>query len=148
MSAERRIQVYEGPPMTAAFEALGEAWRDQRSGRLNTVCERYMAMVDDELARLDLTRQEWLAILEANNGVEPWTGHSGGVAAVLVWANLHDHRGDGSHWGVDKDALVRKLQALPRSTLTAIVEACDRFWSRDGVAVDAALEQAGIRPRP
>lgn len=139
----KRLSIYVGPPVDDALNVLGEAYRDNVSGRLNTVCERYLAMVSDELARLDLTEAEWCAIMEANNDVDMGvTDRSTG--AVLLWATVHDCRGLGERWGVDQLALVKKLQQLPRSTLLAIREVADRFWSNwPDPSYD--LRRAGVR---
>jgi hypothetical protein len=142
---EKRITIYTAPPLEAALNALGAGYRESRSGRIATIAERYMAMVADELDRLDLTRAEWLAILDANNGVAIYVGDS--LPASMIWANVADTRGLGAKWGVDQDALVKRLRALPRSTLIAIVEACDRFWSRSTEPTEQALAAAGIKPK-
>lgn len=139
MPAER-ITMYAGAPVTAALAAVDG---NGASNRLNTVAERYMLMVADELSRLDLTHQEWCAVMEANNGVQVWTGDQ--AHAGMVWANIADTPGLAEKWGIDQGGLVRRLRALPRSTLVAIVEACDRFWSRPDLPNDAALAAAGIR---
>lgn len=138
-----KFSIYAGPPLQAALDCLGETYAENRSGRLNTVCERYLAMVTDELARIDLTRAEWCAIMDANNGVEQYTGNPFG-GGLLIWANVHDTIGLGEKWEVDQAALVRKLQQLPKSTLTAIQEVADRFWSRSGMRTDEALRAAGV----
>lgn len=135
-----RIKVYVAPPMEAALAAVDHG--GQESSRLNTVAERYMAMVADELARLELTHQEWCTVMDANNGVQ---AIGDDTHASMVWANIADTPGLGEKWGIAQSDLVRRLRALPRSTLIAIVEACDRFWSRSDLPTDAALAAAGIR---
>ncbi len=140
-----RISVYVGPPLQAALDAV--AGDDAPSSRINTVCERYLALVADELRRVSLTRAEWAAIMDANNGVTLYP-----VPAAMMWANVHDSPRLGEKWGIDQAALVRRLQALPPGALIAIQEACDRFWSRADLPTDAALHAAGITvvepPRP
>jgi hypothetical protein len=136
-----KFSVYAGAPMAAALDALGSHYAENRSGRLNTVCERYLAMVADELARLDFSRAEWCAILDANNGVDLGLGIGTG-GAIMIWANVHDSHGLGEKWSVDQAALVRRLQALPRSSLYAICEVADRFWSRAETPTDTALAAA------
>lgn len=140
MAKVDRIAIYAGAPVTAALAAVDGAGS---SNRLNTVAERYMVMVADELERLELTHAEWCAVMEANNGVQVWTGDQ--AHAGMVWMNVADSEGLGEKWGIDQGGLVRRLRALPRSTLIAIVEACDRFWSRPELPNDAALAAAGIR---
>lgn len=144
-----RMSIYAGEPVQRALACLGPTYDENRSGRLNTVCERYLAMVDDELARLDLSESEWCAILEANNDVEIGVESHG---HVLIWANVHDCRGLSERWGVDQQALAKKLHQLPRSTLIAIREVADRFWSAtngddpvNGRTIADDLRRAGVR---
>jgi hypothetical protein len=139
-----RISIYAGPPILAALNASGDT--DNRSGRLNTVCERYMVMVADELARIALTKNEWMAILDANNGIEPGAVPGHASMTAMVWANVHDSRELSDKWEIDQPALVKKLQAMPRAALIAIMEVCDRFWSRAEEPTDAVLTAAGVTP--
>lgn len=139
----RKLSIYAGEPLESVLAAVADYGEENRSGRLNTVAERYLAMIADELGRLDLTRAEWLAILAANNDV------SLGVAdypASLVWVNLADSPHIGEQFEIDEKRLAARLQSLPRSTLIAIREACDRFWARSDSSDDEALAESGIRP--
>ncbi len=140
-----RISVYAGPPIEAALACIADT-EQNRSGRLNTICERYLAMVADELGRLDLSRGEWCAIMDANNGVAVYYGEPAGITATGLWANVHDSPELGEKWKIDQAALVKKLQLLPRSSLLAIKEACDRFWSLTEKPTDKALIASGIKP--
>jgi hypothetical protein len=141
------IFTYAGPPLQAAISALGSHYEENRSGRLNTVCERYMAMVADELARINLSKGEWCAIMDANNGVEQYLGGAAMMPSML-WANVHD---SGSQlrekWGIDETRLVKKMQQMSKSTLIAIQEVCDRFWSHTDRHTDEALATAGVKVR-
>jgi hypothetical protein len=141
---ENRFSIYAGTPMVAALAALGQEGIN-RSGRLNTVCERYMAMVTDALARLDLSRGEWCAVMDANNGVQEWTGDP--WHGTMLWANVADTPGLGEKWGVDQEVLVARLRALGKTDLIAVQEVCDRFWSHADLPTDDALAQAGVCPR-
>jgi hypothetical protein len=145
--AERRLSIYSGPPIEAALSAIGEDYTENKSGRLNTVCERYMAMVADEFGRLELSRAEWCAVLDANNGVSVSYGEPAGITATGIWANVHDSPGLGEKWKIDQTSLVQKLQRMDRSTLLAVQEACDRFWSRSEMPTEKALKAAGIVPK-
>jgi hypothetical protein len=52
----KRVTIYVSPLIDAALAALpDEDEDDSRSGRIATVCERYMAMIANGLARLSLT---------------------------------------------------------------------------------------------
>jgi hypothetical protein len=139
----RKLTIYAGAPVERVLAAVAEYGEQNRSGRLNSVAERYMAMVDDELARLEFTRAEWLAILGANNDVSLGIDHQ---PTALLWANLADSPHVGEQFGVDETRLAQRLRALPRSTLLAIREACDRFWARADLPDGEALAAAGIRP--
>lgn len=138
-----RISLYAGPPVAEALAYLGESYAENRSGRINTVCERYLAMVAHELRSLALSRAEWCAIFDANNGVVEYLGAP--LMPSGIWANVHDST-LGEKWGIDQRALVGKLQRLTPATLIAIQEACDRFWSRAEMPTDAALAACGIKP--
>src|SRR5262245_23531889 len=138
-----QVKFYIGPPMDEALACLGGEYAENRSGRLNTVCERYLLMVRDELSRLDFSRNEWCAILDANNGVEVSMG-AGEINATMLWANVADSPELGGKWQVDQDALVRRLRGLSKSAATAILEVCDRFWSHSELGTDEALDQTGV----
>jgi hypothetical protein len=90
--------------------------------------------------------------MDANNGVEQ---HLGGAAMMpsMLWDNVHDSDGLGEKWGIDETRLVKKMQQMSRSTLIAIQEVCDRFWSHTDEPTEQALTTAGVRasdlsPRP
>ena len=104
-----------------------------------------MAITDHLIRAIGLSRNEWCAVLDANNGVTQYIG-DGMMAATLIWANVHDTPGLGSKWSVDQAALVRKLQSLDMSVAISIQEACDRFWSRAALPTDDALRASGILP--
>jgi hypothetical protein len=139
-----KFSISAGPPMHAALGAVGDERAGGHSGRLNTICERYLAMVADELARLDpFTAAEWRAICDANNGVMPYAD-AVGTRPSRIWANVHDTPGLGDKWDIDQVALAQKLRRLPRTTLIAIEEALDRFWSHTEMDTDEAFRVAGI----
>jgi hypothetical protein len=136
-----KVNIYIGPPMDEALACLGGDYN--RSGRLNTVCERYLVMVRCELSRINFTHGEWCAILDANNGVELSTG-VGEINATMLWANVADSIGLGAKWGINQDDLVRRMRGLSKSAAVTVLEICDRFWSRSDLAPDEALAKAGV----
>jgi hypothetical protein len=138
-----KVNIYIGPPIEQALACLGGGYADNRSGRLNTVCERYLVMVRDELSRINFSRGEWCAILDANNGVEANTG-AGEINATMLWANVADSDGLGQKWHIDQDALVNRMRCLSKSAAVTVLEICDRFWSRSDLATDEALAKAGV----
>jgi hypothetical protein len=131
-----RISVYAG---AAIAEALAVGGGDNRSGRLNAVCRRYLDMVADELDRLDFSYAEWCAILESNKGIDIL-----GNSPTMVWTNVHASSGLNGKWGIDQADLAGRLQRLPTSSLIALLEAIDRFWSRPEQPTNEALAGAGI----
>ena len=143
MSKPSKISVYVGAALKKSLEALGDRYGENRSGRIEIVCERYNAMVADEIKRLPFTHAEWCAILDANNGVQLFAG---GVelSPSMIWANVHDTEGLGKKWDIDQRALVQRLQALDRTALIVVQEVCDRFWSRSEQPTRDALKLAGI----
>jgi hypothetical protein len=138
-----KFSIYAGEPLIAALDAIGERYAENRSGRINTIAERYMAMIADEISRLTFSRNDWCAILDANNGVQQFTGI--GEFPSMIWANVHDTPELGKKWDIDQADLVRRLQALPRSSLLAVQEVADRFWSRSEKPTDKALKEAGVK---
>jgi hypothetical protein len=142
--AGKRMSIYAGAPIDAVMGALGEGYDENFSGRINTVCERYMAMVEDELSRIELSHPEWCAIMDANNGVIPWTGDFM-LSATLMWANVEDSPELDEKWGIDRRELVHKMRSLSKCAQIAMREACDRFWSLHELPTHTALVKAGIR---
>jgi len=142
-----RFSIYAGPPVIEALSALGPRYAENRSGRLNTVCDRYNALMQAELRNMPFTRAQWCMIMDCNNGMELSTG-AALMSASMVWANIHDADSSMSEkWGTDRDELARTIQAMPRGSQFALLEAIDRFWSRAEEPTDEAFKAAGITPR-
>src|ERR1700719_1743670 len=141
MAKHTRHNIYSAPSLAAALACLGSLYEKNSSGRVNAVCERYLAMVEDELARVGLSRAEWYAIIDANEDDGAYLP----MKPNTIWSNVRDAPGLGAKWRVDQEALSYHLQGLPRSTLIAILEACDRFLARSTKPTDEALAAAGIR---
>lgn len=139
-----KFSIYASEPLLAALSALGDRDDGNRSARINVVCERYLAIVADELKRLKFSKGEWCAIMDANNGAQVYLGGAA-LFPSMIWANVHDSPELEDKWKIDQAALVRRLQALPPSSLIAIQEACDRFWSRTDKPTDEALAAAGVK---
>lgn len=88
--------------------------------------ERYYAILDQELATVDLTEAEALTIIDATTGwyVEPHT-------ARLLWAEVEDAIRLGqlsADRDIDGDALITKLRALTPAQAMAIIDAVERWW--------------------
>ena len=105
--------IYLGRPITEALKCLGEDYNENKSGRISTVCERYLMIVSDEIRRMNFSRAEWLAILDANNGVTV----SYGIPEVgaMLWAKVQEARSwtrsggsTGARWSRRCGRLVRR----------------------------------------
>lgn len=126
-----KMSLYAGPPVKAVLEAVTEPRSDcevNRSGRINAVADRYLAMVRDQITRMAYSKGEWCAIMDANNGGGLMDDRL--VSPTMIWANVADTAGLDAKWGIDQEALVAKLRSANPSHLIALLEVIDRFWSR------------------
>ncbi len=133
-----KISIYAGPPI----QSVMVGYEDNRSGRLNTVAERYQAIVAAHTPTM--SEAEWCAVCDALNGhyVEAGDGLTG---IRYAWACVEDCDGLGDKWGIDQAALVARLRAMPLADLVAMAEVVQRFWQRTDLPAREALERAGAR---
>lgn len=84
---------------------------------------RYYQGLEAALATVDLTEAEASALCDANNGTifEHWS-------VSLLWANVADTPELGAKWGIDTDALIRKIRSWDHFQTLAVVDAIERFW--------------------
>lgn len=121
---KRKLSIYVGSGIQAAFAAIienDELTGFNRSGRLNSIAERYMTMIDAAMPKL--AAAEWLAIFDANITTEsPATAHA--------HANLWDYPYTelGKKWDIDARELVSRLEDLPLASRLAVAEVIDRWW--------------------
>ena len=132
-----KISIYAGPPIKSLL-----ADDDNRSGRLNTVAERYSAIVAAHTPAM--TEAEWCACCDALNGHYMDAG-DGLMGVRYAWASVEDCEGLGDKWGVDQSALVARLRALPLADAVALAEVVQRFWRRTDLPMSEALAAAGAR---
>lgn len=108
-------------------EADGEAARRD--------LRRYYAVIDAELQRLRLTAEEAALICDALNGYTS-LAEDPSVALRAWWINVEDHISlNNAHkkWGVpDPAVLVAKLRHLSPGASAAVLDAVERWWSREG----------------
>jgi hypothetical protein len=96
---------------------------------------RYAALVERGAADLKavLSRAEWNAIADANNGCADMWDYPDGVGAtsplLMFWANVHDSPELGAKWEIDAKRLVKKLQGLAPHHGEAILCAVRWFWT-------------------
>lgn len=129
-----RVQVYAGEPMRRLLAATGD---ESRSARVNSMADRYDAIIRDQLNRMDLTVDEWMAVLDANNG----TVLDDGVGWQLCYANVWDSGDElDLKWNINRRHLTARLQAMDAAGRAAVAEVVDRFWGvRRGEATKVEL---------
>lgn len=137
-----KASIYLGEPLQKALAVLGDETPQtaNRSGRLNNIAERYLAIMIDAMP--EFTKAEWSAIMDVNNGLQI-TGDW--LSAVHAWANVADSPEVDEKWGVDHEDLARRMRTLPLASRVAIAEAIERFWGHYQLPTDEALAKAGAR---
>src|ERR1700731_2507630 len=98
MAKHTRHNIYSAPSLAAALACLGSLYEKNSSGRGHAVCERYLAMVEDELARVGLSRAEWCAIIDANEDDAAYLP----MKPNTIWSNVRAAPGLGTHVGPDR----------------------------------------------
>lgn len=132
-----RITIYAAPPIWRALEVDGE----NRSGRLNAVCDRYDTIILDELTRMMFSRDEWCAICDVLNGT--WLHDHGWQSC---WAEVLDSPEMDEKWGIDHKGLGERLHEVSLAGRAAVIDVVERFWSLPNlneVTNDALLREAG-----
>lgn len=132
-----RFTIYAGPPLAAALEG-----HENRSGRINSIAERYNAIVERHAP--ELAEAEWCAVCDALNGY--WINDGMGVRGM--WAEIHDSdrlEGLGAKWGVDAIALAERVRDMPFADQVALAEVVERFWQHSDLPTSEALAKAGAR---
>jgi hypothetical protein len=137
-----RLQIYAGPPIRAA---LADVPNDERSHALNVSVARYRAILRRSLP--DLARPEWYAICDACNGLwlASYTSEDADLAIATFWAEIADsgRLSDlGGKWGVDAQAVAKKIHDLPFAAKAAVAEVVERFWRHADDPSDVALSRA------
>lgn len=136
-----KISIYAGAPVQRVLAGHGE----NRSGRLNTVAERYAYVVERDCPTL--SEAQWCAICDALNGYWMDAGDSG-AGVRLAWAEIEDAdrlNGLGQKWGVDAHALATLLRDSTAGQQVAVAEIVQRFWGHSDLPTREALAKAGAR---
>lgn len=136
-----RITIYVGEPLARLLDDA-----ENRSGRLNTVAERYLEIVRRDVP--ELSEAEWCVVCDALNGY--WMEGAPELGLRFAWANIADADrldGLGRKWGVDAQALAVRIRDLPMGALVALAEVVERFWAPQpsGRLAREDLEGAGAR---
>lgn len=132
------MSIYAGPPIRALLDGHDE----NRSARLNTVAERYAAIVAAHTP--ELSEAEWCAVCDALNGCFMGAGEAL-LGVRYAWANVADCEGLGTKWGVDQDALAQRLRTASLAEQVSVAEVVQRFSRNTDLALREALELAGAR---
>lgn len=110
---------------------------------------RYYAVIDLELARLNLTEGEAALICDALNGYAIWSDDS--LVLRSWWIAVEDHitlNGAAEKWDIDQPAVfVAKLRSLSPGASAAVLDAVARWWGRqptDGETIGESLRSVGL----
>lgn len=120
-----RLAIHAGPPLDQVLEGFD----GNRSGRLNSVAERYIDVMADEVRRAGLSVAEWSAVFDTLNGAQI---EAAGPDWQLAWASVMDNPELDEKWGVDHQALGLKLKALSVAGRAAVWDLAARFWAHAG----------------
>jgi hypothetical protein len=101
---------------------------------LRKAASRYFALIERELAALDLTEAEASLICEALNGTGVWDwgclgSVTAGSALRLEVSDAIRLNGLDQEWEVDQDLFLAKIGRWPESTCLAVLDAVERFWA-------------------
>lgn len=136
-----KISIYAGAPIQRILDGYG----DNRSGRLNTVAERYAYVIERDCPKM--TEAEWCAVCDALNGYWMDIGDLG-VGVRMAWAEIEDAdrlNGLGEKWGVDAHAIAMRLRDSTAGQQVAVAEVVQKFWNHSDLPTPEALEMAGAR---
>jgi len=124
-------------------KAVGDAHaRLGLSGRIAAIVRRYQALIG--LARPPLSREQWCAVCDANNGVDDLLVEHPQSIGMMLWANVADTPGLGTKWDINQDALVETMRAWSYAEQIAAYETVRVFWSCSDLPTDEALREAGV----
>lgn len=99
-----------------------------------------------------LTRNEWLALADANNGtvLDYSIGYEHPISGVTL--NLYDSAPElDEKWGISCADLARRIRGMPLVEQLAIFEVVRRFWRTEAEGVvgrDDFLQRAGANVAP
>lgn len=128
-----KLSIYAGEPLALVLVGHDE----NRSGRINTVCARYLGAVAAHCPRL--REAEWMAICDALNGT--WLRDDDSIR--YTWAEIADCDGLAEKWGIDQQALAQRVRDMDFAAKVALVETVERFWSRCDLPAAESLKLAG-----
>ena len=119
----RKASIYVGEGLLTALSVIEDG--SNRSQRINTIAERYMAIIEDSMP--EFTVSERTAIVDANNGCVL----SDLQTATATYANIWDYPADilSEKWGIDAKRIASKIRALSLPGRLAVAEVIERYWS-------------------
>jgi len=146
--SKNQLRIRAGTALDAALTASG-GW-EQPTLRVNSIVGRFLAMV--EAARPGLSKGEWCALCDANNGyglieeMHAFEEGGGSLYWKTLWMNVEDTPGIGEKWGIDAAALIARLKSMSEVEQIAVAETVQRFWTLSHLPTDEALDLATSHP--
>ena len=122
----KRTSIYLPVHTQAVLKSYGEG---STSGTITGLIDRYQTITADAMP--SLTEAEWSLICDALNGCGVWISTGGPDPFLMLWAEIYDSEQDGlgEKWGVDVQALARRLRELPLAGRAAVWDVAARFWA-------------------
>ena len=124
----KRTSIYMPSHIQAVLKSYGEG---STSGTVTGLIDRYQWITADAMPYL--TEAEWSLICDALNGCGTWISAGGPDPFPMIWAGVADSEQDGlgEKWGVDIQALARRLRELPLAGRAAVWDVAARFWAHE-----------------
>lgn len=144
MTRKNQLSLYLNDRLLALVRQYGRPG-ETPEGQVRDLLEILGQIVEDDATRLSLA--EARALADVVNG---WWAEAGDLR--YLWAEVADAvqlDGLARRWGVDGDALVARLRALPRASQIAVALKLRAAWRRaDGdepaTSIDEALRAVGL----
>ena len=141
----KRTSIYLPVHTQAVLKSYGEG---STSGTITGLIDRYQAITADAMP--SLSEAEWSLICDALNGCGVWISTGGPDPFLMLWAEIYDSEQDGlgEKWGVDIQALARRLRELPLAGRAAVWDVAARFWAHpkfDKLEIRELLLEVGAK---
>lgn len=106
-----------------AIESRQKPGEANYSGTINSLIDRYQALIRNTVQELDLSTKEWTTIFSIYNGTV--TGHDAAGTVKMLLAEVMD-----SEEAANTPHLPEKIRSMNFCQRLAVIDMADRFWSR------------------
>ena len=106
-----------------AIESRNKPGEANYSGTINTLIDRYRALIRNTVLELDLSTKEWTTLFSVYNGTVTGQDASGTVKMLLAEVMDSEEAENTPH-------LPEKIRNMNFCQRLAVIDMVDRFWSR------------------